>query len=71
MKTYYLYIHLEMAMCSKSRIIVATGSSPARAEIRLLSIVGEPTCYKTAVLVSMEKQPINAIAYSESTRNGF
>ena len=71
MKTYYLYIHLEMAMCSKSRIIVATGSSPARAEIRLLSIVGEPTCYKTAVLVSTENQPISAIAYSETARNGF
>ena len=60
-----------MAMCSKSRIIVATGSSPARAEIRLLSIAGEPTCYKTAVLVSTENQPISAIAYSETARNGF
>lgn len=38
--------HLEMAMCSKSRMIVATGSSDARADTSLLSMTGGPTCWK-------------------------
>lgn len=39
-------IHLEMAMCSSNRMIVATGSSGASAETRAPSITGAPTCLK-------------------------
>ena len=39
-------IHFEMAMCSSKRMIVATGSSGARAVMRLRSITGAPTCWK-------------------------
>lgn len=39
-------LHFEIAMCSRSRMIVATGSSPAIAETSSGSMTGGPTCWK-------------------------
>ena len=40
------YSHLEMAMCSSTKIIVATGSSLASATTSSFSIFGGPKCWK-------------------------